>query len=175
MTAIRRCLLVLALLLLGLAELRRHAAERSLYRAVGLAQLLSSHATGFSPGVVVDRVDALTKDAARGLPGDPRPAMARGEAHLAAGHAAEAQQAYLEALVLVERTDALVGLGRAELLAGRAAPARAAFMRAAWISPSVLPAIPDAERSFVQAEVLRQERLLLAGRLVSVTALPYGP
>lgn len=168
---LRLGLVVVALLVLGLPELRRYAAERSLYRAVGLAQLLSA-GTVPSRGFAAARADSLAQEAARGLPGDPRPFLARGEAQLGASHAPEAREAFLQTLALSERADALLGVGLAESLAGRKDAARAAFLRAAWVSPSVLPRIPEPDRTFVRSEVVRLERLFVAGRLSEIPAPP---
>lgn len=174
MKALRLGVFVLALLVLGVPELLRYRSERVLYRAVGLAQVLASRGAVPSRGLVVDRADALARSAARGLPGDPRPPMARGTAHLAAGHAPEAHAAFVEALAAGERADALLGLGLSEALSGEVLPAREAFLRAAWISPSLIPRIPDRDRTFVRNEVLKRERLLRAGQPVPVPPSPIA-
>ena len=164
--------LAISLLVLVIPELVRHASERSLYRAVGLSQIISSGGAGSSRGLLLERVDTLVQDASRGLPGDPRPLMTRGIAELAANHIPEAREAFSGSLRLSERADALLGLGFCEAAAGRAGPAREAFLRAGWISPALIPRIPEPERTFVTNEVSRLERLLLMGRLVSIPPPP---
>jgi Flp pilus assembly protein TadD len=174
MKALRLGVLVVSLLVIGVPELLRYNSERTLYRAVGLAQLLASGGAVPSRGLAVERADSLARTAARGLPGDPRPLMARGAAHLAAGHAPEARAAFVEALRYGERANALVGLGLSEALADRAGPAREAFLRAAWISPSLIPRIPESDRTFVRNEVLRLERRLRAGQPVPIPRSPIA-
>jgi hypothetical protein len=161
------------LLFLGLAvaamtpEIRRYAAERRLAVATeAFRVLLQSPESADDPMAALDRVATLAETASRPLPGDPRPWILSGSAHLTAGRPERALESYGTAVDRAgERAEVDLNIGRAETLLGRAERVKVAFLRAGWISPALLGALPPQTSQPLLAEIARLEGELRAGRL----------
>jgi O-antigen ligase len=164
------------LLLLGAAapEVGRYRAERQLRTLTALA-----HALLAQPGQVRDArriltsLDAAALAIAPALPGDARAPILAGSSLLVAGDADGALQRYERALALGERAEIVLNQGRAFVLRGdrqdavqdAVHDARMAFVRAAWVSPPLLEAVPSEMHDDIQAAVDEAARALAEGRL----------
>ena len=163
-----RLLLALGLATAALApEFRRYAAERRLAVASEAFRiLLQSPQSAEDPMAALDRVSTLAETAADPLPGDPRPWILSGSAHLTAGRPERALESYGIAFDRAgERAEVDLNLGRAETLLGREERVRTAFLRAGWTSPTLLSALPPPIAQPLVAEIARLEQELKAGRL----------
>jgi len=170
---------VATLLLLAAAapEVGRYRAERQLRTLTALA-----HALLAQPGQVRDArrilasLDAAALAIAPALPGDARAPILAGSSLLVAGDADGALRRYERALALGERAEIVLNQGRAFVLRGdrqdAVHDARMAFVRAAWISPPLLEAVPSEMHDDIQAAVDEAARALAEGRL---TAPPPSP
>ena len=161
---------LLALLLAAAAvapEFRRYAAERRLAVASEAFRiLLQSPQSAEDPMAALDRVATLAETASRPLPGDPRPWILSGSAHLTAGRPERALESYGTAFDRAgERAEVDLNIGRAETLLGREERVKTAFLRAGWISPALLASLPPQTAQPLLAEVERLEGELRAGRL----------
>lgn len=165
---------VLLLVLVVPPELRRYAAERELARASRAVQALLAAAPASVAPPVLDAIAERAAAAAGALPGDSRPLIAAGAADLLAKRPERALERYRAALALGERAETDLNAGRAFALLDRRPEAFAAFVRTAWISPVLVFSMPVAARPLVDAEVVRLEAELRAGRLVAPPPLP-GP
>jgi tetratricopeptide (TPR) repeat protein len=165
--------LAVALGLLYRPEIARYGAERRLRSATdGLRFLLTHPAEVPDPPRALESIALLAGDAVPALPGDPRPLLVQGSARLVRGEAARAIEAYRSALALGERAELDLNLGRAYERLGREEDARAAYLRAAWVSPALIPAMmPDVQGS-VATEVARREAALAKGELKEPPPLP---
>lgn len=173
MKAVRAVALGIALAALASPEILRYAAERRLARAnAAFDQVLTRPAEVPS---VIGMLEAITEAAvsvAPVLPGDSRAWVLAGSSQLVARNAERALGCYREALASGERAEIHLNYGRAAALSGRASAADAAFVRAMWISPALLRAVPPGFAERAAAEVARLEAELAAGRL---TAPPLRP
>ena len=173
MTRALRLAAVLLLLAALVPDVRRHAGERSLYRATAL---LGSALTGSVPGTDPRRLAEAARDLAAGasavLPFDPRPPLVEGAARLALGDAPRAEERFRESVERAEKPEALVNLGRALLLRGRPEDARQVFIRAAWLHPASLATLPLAYREPARAKADTERATLLASGRVSVPSVP---
>jgi hypothetical protein len=164
----RSMLGVLALLALLYPEFPRYAAERRIYRVTGLFQALLA-----DPGAVPDLRTTLdwtaetALSASEEIPGDSRPLMLAGSAHLVSGHWLAAIEVYRRALSAGERAEIDLNLGRAYGSLGRSEEARLAFLRAGWVNPIVLESLPRDVRGPIVAEIAGLEKDLVEGRLTS--------
>ena len=148
-------------------ELARYAAERRLAIASEAFRILvQSPQSSEDPITALDRVATLAETASASLPGDPRPWVLSGSAHLTGGRPERALESYGAAFDRAgERAEVDLHIGRAEALLARDDKARAAFLRAGWISPVLLGALPPETAQPLRAEVARLEAELRAGRL----------
>ena len=170
-----RLLLALALGAAAVApELNRYAAERRLAIASEAFRiLLQSPQSTVDPMAALDRVATLAETASGSLPGDPRPLVLSGSAHLTGGRPERALESYAGAFDRAgERAEVDLNIGRAEALLAREDRAKAAFLRAGWISPALLRSLPPETAQTLLAEVVRLEAELRAGRLKSPPAPP---
>jgi O-antigen ligase len=149
---------VVACLLLARAawpELPRHAGERALRRVSEGLRFVLQH-----PTEVKDPQRALTELGARAraatlvLPGDPRPWVLAGSAHLIKGEPGLALELYRTALANGERSETDLNMGRAREGLGQPGEAHRAFLRSAWVNPrllaGMLPDVADPIRREVQ-------------------------
>jgi tetratricopeptide (TPR) repeat protein len=168
MKALRAAALGIALAALASPEILRYAAERRLARANAAFDLVLTRPAEVPS--VLGMLEAITEAAvsvAPVLPGDPRAWVLAGSSQLVARNAERALGCYREALASGERAEIHLNYGRAAALSGRASVADAAFVRAMWISPALLRAVPPGFAERAAAEVARLEAELAAGRLTS--------
>jgi tetratricopeptide (TPR) repeat protein len=172
-TRILRITAALVFLAALVPDLRRHAGERSLYRA---AALFGSALTGSAPGSDPRRLAEAARDLAAGasaaLRFDPRPSIVEGAARLALGDAPGAEACFRESLQRSEKPEALVNLGRALLVRGRPGEAAAAFVRAAWLHPPAVATLPAAFREDALARARNEGEVLRSGGVARVPAVP---
>lgn len=161
---------VLGIVLAALAspEVVRYAAERRLARANAAFDLVLTRPTAVPS--VIGMLEAITEAAVAAapvLPGDSRAWILAGSSQLVARNAERALNCYREALASGERAEIHLNFGRAAALSGRMSVADAAFVRAIWISPALLTAVPPGFLERAAAEVARLEAELTAGRLAA--------
>lgn len=152
---------------------RRYWAEHELHLASAVLRFVVTR-----PSEVADRAGALNEIAAiaasatKRLARDPRPWILEGNVRMQAGEPDRALDAYRQALALGERAETDLHLARAYEELGQETKAKAAYVRAAWVSPALLPyLLPDIARP-VSEEVARLEAELKAGRLQAPPPLP---
>ena len=164
---------VLLLALLFWPELSRYRAEHALLGGSGALRFVVSHPGEVSdPAATLGRIGAAADAAARAIPWDPRPWILAGSTRLVAGEPARAIDAYRTALAAGERAETDLNLARAWESLGEAEKSRGAYVRAAWISPALLPLLlPDIAQP-IAAEVAKLEADLKAGRLNAPPPMP---
>jgi len=163
-----RLILVVGVLAAALRpELARYGSERRLRIAGEAFEILLTRSQSVEdPLGALDRVAVLAESAAAGLPGDTRPLVLAGSAHLTAGRPERAEELYAAATAAGgERAEVDMNVGRARALRARDEQARAAFLRAGWISPALLATLPASVADPIRSEVARLESELRAGRL----------
>jgi len=177
--ATRALLALLLVVLVLLPELRRYAGERALARAgQAVKQVVAAGTAGLPPAQrtrLLDEAAAYAAASSAALPGDARPLLVAAAVDLLTQHPERALQVYGRALVLGERAEIDLNVGRAFALQDQRAEAFAAFVRAAWLSPALIPAMPTAAQPLVSAELVRNEALLRSGALATPPALPAIP
>lgn len=156
-------LLALGVLLLALPEPSRYLGERQLYRATSLLKVALSNAGSPAGGVA----HAAAVDASHALPADARPLLAAAGARLAARDPDGALHHLQAALATGERAEIDLAIGQAHMMAGRRAEATEALLRAAWVHPSLVSALPTPIADLLSGEVRRLEADLAAGRLAA--------
>lgn len=165
MIALRIALSLLVVVAL-VPEVTRYSAERKLNRAS--AMLKSVFARPVSPsqaGAMVAWAASTASAAATDLPGDWRPLNVAASAWFVAKRTDQALDRYRAALALGERPEIDANVGRAYMSLGQRDRAAAAFLRAGWISPAVLWALPDGPRDLLLSELATLEQQLKAGQL----------
>jgi cytochrome c-type biogenesis protein CcmH/NrfG len=154
-------------------EVRRYGAEQQLGSADAAFELLLERSSEVrNAGDVLSRVSERAAIAARRLPGDSRGWVLAGSCELVAGHPDRALGFYRQALATGERAEIHLNLGRAEALVNRREAAVAAFVRAVWISPALLRAVPPGFVDPVSVEMARLEAALREGRLAEPPPVP---
>ena len=93
-----------------------------------------------------------------------------GSCQLVNGNADRALDYYREALAIEERAEIHLNVGRAHSLAEKRFAAEASFLRAVWISPALLHAVPKEFAGSIDAELRRIENELTSGRLAAPPA-----
>ncbi|MFH1176113.1 MAG: hypothetical protein V1750_01805 [Acidobacteriota bacterium] len=166
-----------AVLLLGAAllpEPGRYWAERELFRVSSALRILVG-----DPGQVPDRARALDWVAATAaglvekLPGDARPLLVAGAARLVGGQPRQALVYYRQALERGERAEITLNIARARAALGDQDAARAALIRALWLTPALVAALPEPPGGAASAEVKRLAAELAAGRPAAPPALRW--
>ena len=173
MKLLRAAVLGVALVALALPEVLRYAAERRLARANAAFDLILTRPAQVES--VIGLLEAITEAAvttAPIFPGDSRAWVLAGSAQLVARNAERALNCYREAYRLGERAEIHLNYGRAAALSRRMSVADAAFVRALWISPALLRAVPPGFAERAAAEVARLEAELAAGRLHAPPPMP---
>ena len=155
---------VLALLLRP--EIRRYRAERALGAANAAFEYILDRPTEIrdSPAIL-NSVAAAAAAIAPDLPGDSRAWVLAGSCQLVAGNAERALGFYREGLAAGERAEIHLNVGRAHSLLGQPDYADAAFLRAVWISPALLRAVPREFAGRVETELRGLEAEMKSGRL----------
>jgi O-antigen ligase len=154
-------------------EIPRYAAERKVRAIQGaLRFVLTNTAQVSDPKAALARISDLSLEAARALPGDPRPLVLAGGARFAAGEGDRAVELFRSALATGERAEIDLNLGRACEALGRMDQSRAWFVRGGWVSPPLLKTLLPDIASQIGAEVTRLAAELAAGRLKAPPPLP---
>jgi len=173
MKVLRAAVLGIALAALASPEILRYAAERRLARANAAFDYVLTRPAEVENAIgVLEAVTEAAVTTAPVLPGDSRAWILAGSSQLVARNAERALGCYREALASGERAEIHLNFGRAEALSGQRSVAETAFLRAVWISPALLRAVPPGFAERAAAEVVRLEAELAAGRL---TAPPPPP
>ncbi len=173
MKTLRAAALGIALAALASPEILRYAAERRLARANGAFDYVLNRPAEVDNAIgVLEAVTEASVTAAAVLPGDSRAWVLAGSSQLVARNAERALGCYREALASGERAEIHLNFGRAAALSGQRSVADTAFVRAVWISPALLRAVPQGFAEHAAAELVRLEAELTAGRL---TAPPRPP
>lgn len=173
MKLLRAAVLAGVLVALALPEVLRYAAERRLARANAAFDLVLTRPTQVES--VIGLLEAITEAAvttAPIFPGDSRAWVLAGSAQLVARNAERALNCYREAFRLGERAEIHLNYGRAAALSRRMSAADAAFLRALWISPALLRAVPPGFAERAAAGVALLEAELAAGRLAAPPPMP---
>jgi putative inorganic carbon (HCO3(-)) transporter len=158
-------------LIVVVPELRRYGAERELSRATSLATAYLASRGAASPRMLDDARAAALASAVV-LPADPRPVLAAGGIELLAKNPRDALTRYREALVLGERAETDLNAGRALAMLDQRPEALAAFVRTGWLSPYLVPSMPNAAQPLVRQETARLAEQLSAGALAAPPPLP---
>jgi len=152
-------------------EIQLYRGERRLGAAsAAFEYLLDRPKEVQSAPALLDRITDAAVAAAADLPGDSRAWVLAGSCQLVNRHADRALDLYREALAVGERAEIHLNVGRAHALSENPDLAEAAFLRAAWISPALLRAVPKEFAGSVEAELRRMEAELAAGSLAAPPA-----
>ncbi|MGE5407494.1 MAG: hypothetical protein ACM3NV_02675 [Syntrophothermus sp.] len=164
--------LAAALVVLLLPEFPRYRAERRVGYATNAFRALLDRASDPETANNIRTVGALALSSVGSLPGDPRPWMLVGSSFLVTGQAERALEFYREAFATGERAEVDLNLGRAYGMLRRGESERAAYVRAGWVNPDILAALPEAARTPAQTEIARLAALLVEGKLDAPPPLP---
>ena len=159
--------LVGALVVLVWPEVPRYAAERRVGWATNAFRTLLDRAGDPETARNIEGIGAVALAATGNLPGDPRPWVLVGSTFLVTGRPERALEFYREGFSTGERAEIDLNLGRAYGMLRRGESERAAYVRAGWISPEILGALPAAAREPAVAEIDRLAAALREGRLTS--------
>ena len=162
----------LALVLALLPEFNRYEGEHHLYRASSLFQSLLQRHAAENQGAVFELAVASANAATDSLPGDSRPLILAGSLRLFAHQPTEALAAYRKAFNRGERPEIDLNLGLAFEMDGNHPAASAAILRAAWISPPIILALPENLKAPLQAAIAHDAELLRHHRLGAPPPLP---
>ena len=100
--------------------------------------------------------------------------MVAASSHLLTGQPERALEFYREAFATGERSEIDLNLGRAYAALARPEASAAAVLRAGWISPELLAALPEAQRAPLLEQIARLSAALAQGRLEAPPPLPEG-
>jgi len=170
--ALRAAALLAALGLLCAPELPRYRAERRLGLATNAFRTLLGRPADADTARNIAAVGEIAAASAGPLPGDPRPWILAGSSWLVTGRPDRALEDYREAFADGERAEIDLNLGRAYAQLQRAESAHAAYLRAGWVSPEILDALPPEVKQPLAAEIATLERELSSGRLEAPPPLP---
>jgi len=166
MKSVRAIWIGLALASLFWPEAARYSAERRLSAAsAAFDSLLSRPGRAAEVLEALERVTEIAVSATRGLPNDSRAWLLAGSSRLLGREGDRALGYYREAMSCGERAEIDLNMGRALALLDRRDDAEAAILRAAWVSPALLPSLPPDWSEGAAAEIARLEAELRVGRL----------
>ena len=155
-----------ALALLLRPEFLRYRAERRLGAANAAFEYILDRPTEVpDTPAILDRITAAAVSVAPDLPGDSRAWVLAGSCQLVVRNAERALSFYREALAAGERAEIHLNVGRAHAMLDEPDYAEASFLRAVWISPALLRAVPREFATRVEAELRKLEVDLKTGRL----------
>lgn len=163
---------VLALAALLAPEFPRYAAERRVGFATAAFQSLLEKSGEPEAGRRILAVGELALSTTAALPGDPRPWMLGASSFLVTGQPDRALEYYRSALGTGERAEIDLNLGRAYASLARKESADAAFLRAGWVNPEILAALPEDLKGPLLARVAALSEQLRQGRLDAPPPLP---
>lgn len=149
------------------------SADREIQVASGVLRIVITRPQEVAdPAGALSRVVEIAHSAERKIPHDPRPRILAGSAKLVSGDPGGALDEYRGAGREGERAEIDLNIARAYEAMGEVERSRAAYVRAAWISPALLPfLLPDLAES-IRRDVARLEGDLKAGRLKQPPAMP---
>ena len=155
-----------ALALLLRPEFLRYRAERRLGAANTAFEYILDRPTEVpDTPAILDGITAAAVSVAPDLPGDSRAWVRAGSCQLVVRNAERALGFYREALAAGERAEIHLNVGRAHAMLDEPDYAEASFLRAVWISPVLLRAVPREVAPQVEAELRKLEADLKSGRL----------
>lgn len=166
MRVVRALVIGVALAALLRPEFLRYRAERRLGAANAAFEYVLDRSTEVPDApAILERITAAAISAAPDLPGDSRAWVLAGSCQLVLRNAERALGFYREGLAVGERAEIHLNVGRAHAMLDQPDYADAAFLRAVWISPVLLRAVPREFAPRVEAELHRLEADLKSGRL----------
>ncbi len=166
MKSIGAALIGVALVAALVPEFFRYRAEHRLYDASALFRALISQGNAAAgENAMLDAVVELAMQAAEGFAGDSRPLILAGSARLVERRPDEALAFYRRALSIGERAEIDLNLGRAYALAGNQQAASAAVMRAVWVSPALISALPEQVQTPLRDALAEDAQRLISHRL----------
>jgi tetratricopeptide (TPR) repeat protein len=166
MRVLRALAIAAVLALLLRPEFLRYRAERRLGAANAAFEYILDRPTEVpDTPAILDRVTAAAVSAAPDLPGDSRAWVLAGSCQLVLRNAERALGFYREGLAAGERAEIHLNVGRAHALLEEPDYADASFLRAVWISPVLLRAVPREFAPRVETELRNLEADLKSGRL----------
>jgi hypothetical protein len=170
----RPAFLALAVLLtLSLrVELRRYAAQIDLARCQNALWELAGGPVDDNRKRELLEVSELLGRVRERLAWDPRPSFLLGSDALLRGEGAEALLRFQDSFALEERPETDLNLSRAATLAGDPQRAAGWALRAAWLSPALIPELPAESRAAVSDLLGQLERELAAGSASAIPGLP---
>jgi hypothetical protein len=170
---LRAGFLSIALMIALMPEAGRFAAEHRLYAATAAFQMVISRDDRIGDRIpILDSVVNSATGAADELHGDARPWILAGSARLLEHRPDQALVFYRKALLLGERAEIDLNLGRAYEMLGNRRAASAAILRAGWVSPAVVSSLPDEIQRLVNSAIDENNRRLRAHRLSAPPPLP---
>jgi hypothetical protein len=162
-------------------EVRRYAppflwsrsAEREIEVASGALRIVITRPQEVAdPAGALSRIVEIAHSAEQKIPHDPRPRILAGSAKLVSGDPGGALQEYRGALGQGERAEIDLNIARAYEAMGEVKRSRAAYVRAAWISPALLPyLLPDLADS-IRRDIASLEGDLKMGQLREPPPMP---
>lgn len=166
-----RLAIALAVGALAYPALARHAAERRLTSVQVALQMVSQMPPGTQRTVALRRIssEAAALDT---FPGDERPANTAGTAAMLVGDPRRAVDVFAAAVAEAERPEMVANLGLARAASGDREGAAAAMLRAAWVSPQMLPALESRSGLALAERIQELERRLAAGELTAADLPP---
>ena len=165
-----------ALAVLAAPEFARYGAERRVGVATAaFRELVSRQDIDVETARRIRAVGELALSATESLPGDPRPWMIGASSYLVTGEPRRALEFYRAALATGERAEIDLNLGRADALLRQPGAAEAAYLRAGWVSPEILEALPEEVRTPLRQRIARLTEALRAGNLPAPPPLPPEP
>lgn len=153
-------------------EFPRYAAERRVGVATAVFQSLLEKSGEPETRRRILAVGELALSTTAALPGDPRPWILAASSYLVTGQPERALEYYRSALSTGERAEIDLNLGRAYASLSRKESADAAFLRAGWISPEILGALPEDLKAPLLGEIAKLSDQLRDGRLDAPPPLP---
>lgn len=166
MRVLRALAIALALAFLLRPEVLRYRAERRLGAANAAFEYILSRTTEVADTpAILDRISAAAISVAGDLPGDSRAWVLAGSCQLVLRNAERALGFYREALAAGERAEIHLNVGRAYAVLEQPDYAAAAFLRAVWISPVLLRAVPPDFAPRIESELRGLEADLKSGKL----------
>jgi len=147
-------------------EFLRYRSERRLGAANAAFEYILDRPTEVpETPAILERITAAAVSAAPDLPGDSRAWVLAGSCQLVTRNAERALGFYREGLAGGERAEIHLNVGRAHALLDEPDYADASFLRAVWISPVLLRAVPKDFAPRVETELRSLEADLKSGRL----------
>jgi tetratricopeptide (TPR) repeat protein len=147
-------------------EFLRYRAERRLGAANAAFEYILDQPTEVpNTPAILDGITAAVVSVGPDLPGDSRAWVLAGSCQLVVRNAERALGFYREALAAGERAEIHLNVGRAHAMLDEPDYAEASFLRAVWISPVLLRAVPREVAPQVEAELRKLEADLKSGRL----------